>query len=103
MDNMFGICKSLISLPDLSKWNTANVTDISYMFDGCNSLISLPDIMKWNISKVTIINNIFYGCQSLISLPDLSKWIADTNIIHKNSILENCFNSLNKIVKAKNN
>ena len=71
------------------------------MFDRCNSLISLPNITKWNISKVTIINNIFYSCQSLISLPDISKWIITPFIIHKNSILENCFNSVNEIAKAK--
>jgi len=72
------------------------------MFDGCNSLISLPDVTNWIVSKVTIINNIFYSCQSLISLPDISKWNRAPNIIHKSSIFENCFNSLNKIVKAKN-
>ena len=39
-------CSSLISLPDISKWNTNKVTDISYIFDECSSLISFPDISK---------------------------------------------------------
>ena len=39
-------CKSLISLPDISKWNTKDVTDMSYMFYNCSSLSSLPDISK---------------------------------------------------------
>ena len=31
MSHMFGEL-SVISLPDISKWNTSNVIDISYMF-----------------------------------------------------------------------
>ena len=52
---MFRGCKSLISLPDISKWNTSNVEDMDFMFDGCNSLISLPDISNWNFSGVNSI------------------------------------------------
>ena len=50
MYNMFNECKSLISLPDLSIWNTSNVTYMDRIFKGCESVISLPDISKWNIS-----------------------------------------------------
>mgnify|MGYP002627316623 FL=1 len=32
---MFEKCKSLISLPNISKWNTINVKYMGYMFDGC--------------------------------------------------------------------
>ena len=49
---MFSGCNSLISLPDISKWNTDNVTDMSGMFSGCYSFISLPDISKWDNSKL---------------------------------------------------
>ena len=48
MSSMFCICKSLTSLPDISKWNTNNVTNMSYMFNGCKSLTSLPTISKEN-------------------------------------------------------
>ena len=34
MHKMFYECKSLISLPDLSIWNTSNVTNMYSMFDG---------------------------------------------------------------------
>ena len=47
MYGMFREYYSLISLPDISKWNTSNV-DMREMFSRCNSLISLPDISKWN-------------------------------------------------------
>ena len=49
---MFSGCKSLLSLPNISKWNTSNVTNMSCLFDKCNSLSSLPDISKWNTSNV---------------------------------------------------
>ena len=74
MNSMFYGCKSLISLPDISKWNTSNVNDMSRMFYLCNSLISLPDISKWNTSNVNNMSEMFDGCNSLISLPDISKW-----------------------------
>ena len=50
---LFDGCKSLSSLPDISKWNTNNVTHMSYMFFGCESLSSLPDILNKNIKNVT--------------------------------------------------
>ena len=53
MSNMFGLCYSLSSLPDISKMNTNNVTDMSFMFFECKSLSSLPDISNWNTINVT--------------------------------------------------
>ena len=38
MSAMFNGCKYLISLPDISKWNTNNIIDMDYMFNGCKSL-----------------------------------------------------------------
>ena len=35
---MFNECKSLSSLPDISKWNTNNFNNMSYMFNECKSL-----------------------------------------------------------------
>ena len=46
MNNMFYECSSLSSLPDISKWNTNNITDMSNTFCWCKSLSSLPDISK---------------------------------------------------------
>ena len=44
MSHMFNGCKALTSLPNMSKWNTKNVTNMSYMFEYCESLTSLPVI-----------------------------------------------------------
>ena len=49
---MFADCSLLQSLPDLSKWDTKNVKDKSYMFADCSLLQSLPDISKWNTKNV---------------------------------------------------
>ena len=68
MSYMFSGCSSIISLPDISKWNINNVNDTSYMFSGCSSLISLPDISKWNTNKVKYMSRMFSWCNSLISL-----------------------------------
>jgi len=43
------------------------------LFNGCSLLKELPDISKWNTSKVTNMSNMFSGCSSLKKLPDLSK------------------------------
>ena len=58
----------LSSLSDISKWNTKNIIDMSYLFFGCLSLISLPDISKWNTNNVTNMKGIFEGCSSISSL-----------------------------------
>jgi len=82
MSFMFFRCSSLLSLPDISKWNTINVNDMSGMFVGCLSLSSLPDISKWNTSNVNGMFGMFCKCLSLLSLPDISKWNTNnaTNI-----------------------
>ena len=71
---MFSGCISLVSLPDLSKWDISNVKDMRKMFEQCASLISLPDISKWNTSNVRDMSYMFSECNSLISIPDLSNW-----------------------------
>ena len=49
---MFYNCSSLNQLPDISKFNTKNVIDMSYMFYNCSSIKELPDISKWNMEKI---------------------------------------------------
>ena len=64
---MFGGCKSLNSLPDISKWNTKNVTNMSCMFYYCESLNSLPDISKWNTKNVTDMSDTPKHCDKKIT------------------------------------
>ena len=71
---MFSDCNSLLSISNISNWNTSIITNMSYMFSDCSLLKSLPDISKFDTSNVTDMSFIFSGCKSLLSLPDISKW-----------------------------
>ena len=42
MIGMFDGCKSLSSLPDISKWDTNNVTNMSCMLVNCKLLKNIP-------------------------------------------------------------
>ena len=66
MSWMFCRCGLLETLPDISKWNTKKVTDMSGMFFKCSLLISLPDISKWTINDELEKNDMFEGCNELI-------------------------------------
>ena len=84
MSFAFHKCESLISLPDISKWDLLNVKSedgIESIFCQCISLISLPDISKWNTINIKEMSYIFHGCSSLISFPDISKWNTSNLLI----------------------
>ena len=85
MSYMFDGCKSLSSVPDISKWYTNNVTNMRSMFRRCSLLSSLPDISNWSTNKVTNMSDMFNGCSTLSSLPDISKWNTN-NIINMSDI-----------------
>ena len=74
MTGLFSGCSSLITLPDISKWNTNNVKDIGYLFYKCSSLKSLPNISTWNTSNISFMNNVFCDCSLLNNLPNISIW-----------------------------
>ena len=42
-----------------------NITNMSYMFYECSSLLSLPDISNWDTNSVTDMCYMFYECSSL--------------------------------------
>ncbi len=90
---MFSQCKSLSILPDISKWDTSQVSDMSYAFYKCYSISFLPDISNWNINKVTNINHFFSDCYSLSYLPDISKG-KFSNEISISFIFNNCISIL---------
>ena len=50
MSGIFYKCSLLLSLPDISKWNTNNTYNMQYMFDGClNIIISKIIITKFKL------------------------------------------------------
>ena len=89
MSYMYFECSSLLSLPDISNWNTNNVNNMSGMFSYCLFLSSLPDISKWNTNNVNDMSDMFSGCSSLSSLPDISKWIIN-NVNNMSGMFSEC-------------
>ena len=73
MKSLFSHCKKLSTLSDISKWNTKNAHDMSFMFYSCESLSSLPDISNWNI------NNNINGSNMLSNCPSLSFYLLFPN------------------------
>ena len=63
---MFYSCSSLTSL-DLSKFNTANVTDMIAMFRRCLCLTSL-DLSSFNTANVTQMGYMFMDCRDLTKI-----------------------------------
>ena len=55
---MFGGC-SMLSSVENPNWNIDTITNLSGVFSDCRSLISIPDISKWNTSNVKTMNNLF--------------------------------------------
>ena len=89
---MFAECSSLCDLPDISKFNTSKIIDMSYMFCYCSSLSVLPNISKWNFGNVKNVSWMFFECSSLSSLPDYSKF--NNNNIIKDHMFDGCKNNL---------
>ena len=83
MYGMFYCCSSLSSLPDISKWNTNNVTNMSKMFSGCSNLSEL-NLSSFNTNNVTDMNGMFSGCsnlnQVLINKLNIKKIIEEIHI-----------------------
>ena len=73
MSETFYNCRSLSSLPDISKWNTNNVNNMSCVFYDCRALSSLPDISKWNTNNVYNMIGMFFNCPLLLFIPNLLK------------------------------
>ena len=66
---MFNNCKSLLYLPNISKWNVSNIYDMSNLCYNCSSLLTCPHISHWDIDKDTNINKMFTECINCMNLP----------------------------------
>ena len=84
--SMFNGCTSL-QLLDLSNFDTANVTDMSYMFQDCAALTAL-DLSNFNTANVTATRAMFNGCTSLQTL-DLSNFNT-ANVTMMEGMFQGC-------------
>ena len=71
MSSMFQGCYYLESV-DVSNWDTTNVTNMSFMFTYCYSLENL-DVSNWQTGNVTDFIYMFGFCRSLKTL-NVSEW-----------------------------
>ena len=71
---MFYDCVALLSL-DVTNFNTANVTNMSYMFFRCSELTSLY-LTNFNTENVTDMGNMFFACSSLTTIYASSKFVT---------------------------
>ena len=84
---MFYGCKSIASIPDISKWDTSKIVDMSFMFYNCLMLSSLPDIDNWSIENLKSYTYMFVGCSSLKNFPDFAKKIKESfNLSDKSNL-----------------
>ena len=100
LSHMFRACKSLISVSDISKWDTSQVTNMRYMFEQCESLKNFPDISEWDTSNVNDISCMFQKCKNTKLLPDIGKW--NTSNITDMSYLFYLCESLEKLPNIGN-
>ena len=46
MEEVFSNCFSIKKIPDISKWNTSKVIDMTGFIENCISLIKIPNIIN---------------------------------------------------------
>ena len=81
----------MLKLPDISKWNVSNVTNMSHMFFSCSKLSSLPNgIIYWDTSKVQNMDSMFCGCESLVNIPDIITEWKISNVKKINNMFKYC-------------
>ena len=68
MKNMF--FGAAAAAPDVSGWDVSNVTTMYYMF--CKATAADPNVTDWKVSNVTDMHGMFDGATT--SNPDVSKW-----------------------------
>ena len=68
MEDMFGYCFKLTTVPN---FNTSNVTDMSMMFESCRNLITVPN---FDTSNATSMHGMLHWCNNLTTVPNF-----DTN------------------------
>ena len=90
INEIFSNCSSLILLPDISKWDTSNIFDMSKMFYNCKKISFLSDISKWVTRNVFNMNKIFYKCSSLLISPEayIYRWNL-SNVFYINELYDN--------------
>lgn len=88
-ERMFGLwmAPDITSIDFGENFNTANVTNMSFMFYGCYNLTSL-NLSNFNTANVRNMDGMFFGCTSLTGL-DLSNFNTE-NVIYMGCMFDSC-------------
>ena len=88
-ERMFGLwmAPDITSIDFGENFNTANVTNMSFMFYGCYNLTSL-NLSNFNTANVRNMDGMFFGCTSLTGL-DLSNFNTE-NVIYMGFMFDSC-------------
>lgn len=93
MKSMFNMSNDMVSKLQTiifgSKWNTSNVTDLSYIFSECVSLSSI-DLSSFHTDSATTMSFMFSNCTNLATL-DLSSFNT-MNVTDMSDMFYNCGN-----------
>ena len=84
----FGFFTKKIDKLEIKLKGIMNISNMNDMFSGCISLLSLPDISKWNINKYSNMYGLFNGCESLLSLYFMDALNYHLCLIFQNGILK---------------
>ncbi len=74
MSGMFQNCVDIKSVGNLSNWDVSNVTDMRWLFNKCTSLTYVGDLSNWKTDQVISMRAMFSECNSLTEVGDLGKW-----------------------------
>lgn len=85
---MFDKCYNLHTL-DLSKFNTSNVTDMSFMFRECKNLYTL-DLHNFNTVSVKRFYKMFSGCENLHYIDVSHIWVTN-KCAKDDKVFDNCY------------
>ena len=83
MNSMFSECSSLIILPDITKWDTSKVINISNLFSFCSSLVYFPNIDEWKTAKCIYMRDVFLDCINSVNYEDIFREIYGNTIYIK--------------------
>ena len=96
---MFDGCKNATTI-DVTNFNTANVTDISYMFNGCEAVTGL-NLSGWNPANFTKLDHAFCNMNALVNIDFGSNWSNLTKVTTMASAFDGCILLNNDFSKFK--
>ena len=97
--SMFDGCKNATTI-DVTNFNTANVTDISYMFNGCEAVTGL-NLSGWNPANFTRLDHAFCNMNALVNIDFGSNWSNLTKVTTMASAFDGCILLSNDFSKFK--